>query len=142
MPALVHETQGRIVSTATSSHTIGDPNVRFLGVLKVAAADRAALADVAGTVAEADDPASRTLGGLVRTGVAVTAVQLRELFWAQPRSQADAARAAGELAGLDEDRLLLDSAVKANDSFFTTFLVSPYSKYIARWAARCCCARA
>ena len=32
--------------------------------------------------------------------------------------------------------LLLDSAVKATDGFFTTFFVSPYSKYIARWAAR------
>jgi phosphatidylglycerophosphate synthase len=68
--------------------------------------------------------------------VAVTAVQLRELFWARPRSQADAERAASELAILDEDRLLLDSAVKANDSFFTYYFVSPYSKYIARWAAR------
>ena len=36
----------------------------------------------------------------------------------------------------DEDRALLDSAVKASDGFFTTFFVSPYSKYIARWAAR------
>jgi phosphatidylglycerophosphate synthase len=33
------------------------------------------------------------------------------------------------------DDARLDAAVKADDSFFTTFLVSPYSKYIARWAA-------
>jgi phosphatidylglycerophosphate synthase len=32
--------------------------------------------------------------------------------------------------------VLLDSAVKAADGFFTTFFVSPYSKYIARWCAR------
>ena len=36
----------------------------------------------------------------------------------------------------DEDKTALDSAVKANDGFFTTFFVSPYSRYIARWAAR------
>jgi phosphatidylglycerophosphate synthase len=30
----------------------------------------------------------------------------------------------------------LDTAVKSVDGFFTTFFVSPYSKYIARWAAR------
>jgi phosphatidylglycerophosphate synthase len=35
-----------------------------------------------------------------------------------------------------EDRARLDSAVKRDDGFFTTFFVSPYSKYIARWAAR------
>jgi hypothetical protein len=36
----------------------------------------------------------------------------------------------------DEDRARLDAAVKPRDGFFTTFFVSPYSKYIARWAAR------
>ena len=36
----------------------------------------------------------------------------------------------------DEDRELLNSAVKGSDGFFTTFFVSTYSKYIARWAAR------
>ena len=35
----------------------------------------------------------------------------------------------------DEDAELLSSAVKASDGFFTTFFVSPYSKYVARWAA-------
>src|SRR4051794_17355888 len=34
------------------------------------------------------------------------------------------------------DRARLDAAVKADDSFFTTFLVSPYSRHVARWAAR------
>lgn len=36
----------------------------------------------------------------------------------------------------DEERARLDAAVKSEDGFFTTFFVSPYSKYIARWAAR------
>jgi phosphatidylglycerophosphate synthase len=35
-----------------------------------------------------------------------------------------------------EERAQLDAAVKANDGFFTTFFVSPYSKYLARSAAR------
>ena len=45
-------------------------------------------------------------------------------------------RPSSEIAEIDEDRVLLDSAVKGADGFFTTFFVSPYSKYIARWAAR------
>jgi hypothetical protein len=48
----------------------------------------------------------------------------------------DAAEAAREIEEIDEDRVLLDSAVKGTDGFFTTFFVSPYSRYIARWAAR------
>ncbi|HET7531190.1 MAG TPA: hypothetical protein VFJ98_09555, partial [Mycobacteriales bacterium] len=29
----------------------------------------------------------------------------------------------------------LSAAVKSEDGFFTTFFVSPYSRYVARWAA-------
>lgn len=35
----------------------------------------------------------------------------------------------------DHDRARLNAAVKAEDGFFTTYFVSPYSKYVARWAA-------
>ena len=50
--------------------------------------------------------------------------------------RADVERAATDIQEYDEDKVLLDSAVKAADGFFTTFFVSPYSKYIARWCAR------
>jgi phosphatidylglycerophosphate synthase len=36
----------------------------------------------------------------------------------------------------NDERARLEASVKASDGFFTTFFVSPYSKYIARWAAR------
>src|SRR5699024_10779056 len=35
-----------------------------------------------------------------------------------------------------EVRDLLEAAVKSSDGFFTTFIVSPYSKFLARWFAR------
>jgi phosphatidylglycerophosphate synthase len=35
-----------------------------------------------------------------------------------------------------DEKARLDAAVKPVDGFFTTFFVSPYSRYIARWAAR------
>jgi hypothetical protein len=83
-----------------------------------------------------DDVASLLLVALVRGGVPVGTVYLRRMFWARPLSLEAAAAAATDVAGYDEDRLLLDSAVKGADGFFTTFFVSPYSKFIARWAAR------
>jgi hypothetical protein len=131
--------QDRIVSAASSHHTVSDPNVRFLGILRVAAADRRPLEEAVEEMAALSEPTdipSLALVGLVRSGVVVAAVPLRDLFWARPASRLQAERAARDIAELDEDRLLLDAAVKANDSFFTTFFVSPYSKYIARWAAR------
>ncbi|MFF9867172.1 DUF5941 domain-containing protein [Streptomyces sp. NPDC013953] len=37
---------------------------------------------------------------------------------------------------VDDEAVRLRSAVKARDGFFTTFFISPYSRYIARWCAR------
>jgi hypothetical protein len=74
--------------------------------------------------------------GLVRSGVHLSQSFLRKLFWSRPLSEQGLERARERIGLYDEDRVLLDSAVKASDGFFTTFFVSPYSKYIARWAAR------
>ncbi|MFI6105376.1 DUF5941 domain-containing protein [Streptomyces sp. NPDC051310] len=40
------------------------------------------------------------------------------------------------VAAVDDEAVRLRSAVKARDGFFTTFFISPYSRYIARWCAR------
>ncbi len=86
--------------------------------------------------AAAGDVPSLLLCGLVRADVKVGGSHLRRLFWTRPLTAEHVATAAEKIGEHDEDRALLDSAVKAHDGFFTTFFVSPYSKYIARWAAR------
>ncbi|HWM08769.1 MAG TPA: CDP-alcohol phosphatidyltransferase family protein [Solirubrobacteraceae bacterium] len=83
-----------------------------------------------------DDAVALLLVGLVRGGAQLGVSQLRRLYWSRPLTAAGAAEAEREIAEIDEDRVLLDSAVKGSDGFFTTFFVSPYSRYIARWAAR------
>ncbi|CAL9645757.1 hypothetical protein SUDANB176_06469 [Streptomyces sp. enrichment culture] len=40
------------------------------------------------------------------------------------------------VAAVDDEAVRLKSAVKARDGFFTTYFISPYSRYIARWCAR------
>ena len=132
---------GRLVSAGSAHHSVSRPNASFLGLVKVAAADRPALGEAATRLASlpaaaTENAVALALVGLVRSGAGVGAVQLRALYWARPASGREAERAAVEISDLDEDRLLLDSAVKADDSFFTTFLVSPWSKHVARWAAR------
>jgi hypothetical protein len=83
-----------------------------------------------------EDAVALVLVGLVRGDVHVGNSYLRGLFWARPISPAVAGDAARRIADYDEDKVLLDAAVKASDGFFTTFFVSPYSRFIARWAAR------
>ncbi|MGP3966188.1 DUF5941 domain-containing protein [Streptomyces sp. 6N223] len=46
------------------------------------------------------------------------------------------ARAAARTAEVDEEAVRLRGAVKTRDGLFTTFCVSPYSRYLARWCAR------
>ncbi len=213
--------RGRLISAASPFHTTADPNQTFLGVLKVAAADRLRLAALAAELAvlraappeswtrelevckagtwtlaadritrqlaerearlaaetsdpEADgdpeasdevvverqDPASVELGpedaaelrrrvdaareevpallltALVRDGTQVGNSFLRSLFWARPLSPDAVAQARDRIVDYDEEAELLRSAVKASDGFFTTFFVSPFSKYVARACAR------
>ncbi len=82
-----------------------------------------------------DDPLPLVVVGLVRCDVPVTPIPLRELYWGRPRAAGAAGAAVEDLQRIDEDRVRLDAAVKDVDGFFTTFFVSPYSRYIARWAA-------
>ena len=209
----VRSKRGRVISAASPYHAAHKPTSVFLGVLKVAAADRPVLAASATRLAElvADPPAewrdelarkqemwrgglwraaqrgeeeaeegngedepadefgdapeeapapadlvlspedeallrqklaaapqdatALALVGMVRSGTHVGVNRLRRLFWARPLSPAAAADAELRIGDYDEDKVLLDSAVKASDGFFTTFFVSTYSRYIARWCA-------
>ncbi|MFJ2609004.1 DUF5941 domain-containing protein [Streptomyces sp. NPDC091279] len=52
---------------------------------------------------------------------------------ADPQARNEARQA---VAAVDDEAVRLKSAVKARDGFFTTFFISPYSRYLARWCAR------
>jgi phosphatidylglycerophosphate synthase len=192
--------RGRIIAAGSPYHAVRDATDTFLGVLKVAPADRPWVVEIAERLAglvepgpppdweqelakkaarwrrrlvllgmdrapgdpvpprevldaaelspedaaelerrraiAPDDVTALLLVGLVRAGAHVGTARLRTLFWARPLSAAALERAATQIQRHDEDKARLDAAVKESDGFFTTFFVSPYSKYIARWAAR------
>jgi hypothetical protein len=86
--------------------------------------------------ASREDVVALLVVGLVRSGVALSASSPCGFFYATPFSSRAAAHALEVMSGYDEERIALDAAVKTRDGFFTTFFVSPYSKYIARFAAR------
>ncbi|MFF7652223.1 DUF5941 domain-containing protein [Streptomyces sp. NPDC007983] len=62
--------------------------------------------------------------------------ELGVLVAAVPADEERRAAALARTAAVDEEQVRLRSAVKARDGFFTTFCISPYSRYIARWCAR------
>ncbi len=62
--------------------------------------------------------------------------QLGTLVAAVPTDAEARHRARAAVDAVDDEAVRLRSAVKAHDGFFTTFFISPYSRYIARWCAR------
>ncbi|WP_240958245.1 CDP-alcohol phosphatidyltransferase family protein, partial [Streptomyces barkulensis] len=92
---------------------------------RTAAPEPAGLPDRAAAALEEDDRAP-----------AVHRPELGVLVAAVPADDAERAEAERAVAAVDEERVRLRSAVKSRDGFFTTFFVSPYSRYLARWCAR------
>ncbi|MFD9241722.1 DUF5941 domain-containing protein [Streptomyces sp. NPDC059556] len=82
--------------------------------------------DLTGTLADALDA----------DGVAVHRPQLGTLVATVPADAEARHRARAAVDAVDDEAVRLRSAVKAHDGFFTTFFISPYSRYIARWCAR------
>ncbi|MFG3530174.1 DUF5941 domain-containing protein [Streptomyces sp. NPDC047917] len=69
-------------------------------------------------------------------GIPVQRPELGSLVAAVPTDAPARAEAESARASVDDEAVRLRSAVKAHDGFFTTFCISPYSRYIARWCAR------
>jgi phosphatidylglycerophosphate synthase len=119
-----------------------------LGALGDAAEQLAALAEGTGAGGETgetgrprpaaafSDPVAMLLVGLVRGGVMVTAAGVDPLRCGRVATMEQVLAAAGQLHAASPDTVRMNAAVKAADGFVATFLVSPYSRYVARWAAR------
>jgi phosphatidylglycerophosphate synthase len=73
---------------------------------------------------------------LEEAGTAVHRPELGSLVAAVPATGTDREAALAAVAAVDEEQVRLRSVVKTRDGFFTTFCVSPYSRYVARWCAR------
>lgn len=69
-------------------------------------------------------------------GTGVQRPDLGSLVAAVPADEAARAAALASVAAVDDEAVRLRGAVKARDGFFTTYCISPYSRYIARWCAR------
>ncbi|MFD3541022.1 DUF5941 domain-containing protein [Streptomyces sp. NPDC058662] len=88
-----------------------------------------------------DDPdtapcADRLAAALEAAGTPVQRPELGTLVAAVPTTAADRRAATAAVAAVDDEAVRLRTAVKSRDGFFTTFFISPYSRYIARWCAR------
>ncbi|MFD8410664.1 DUF5941 domain-containing protein [Streptomyces sp. HUAS TT3] len=107
------------------------------GAFTVQPAARAALDEAVAVPADGSGPYADRLAAAVEAGgTAVQRPELGSLVAAVPADGAEREAATAAVAAVDEEAVRLRSAVKSRDGFFTTFFISPYSRYIARWCAR------
>ncbi|MEV6662154.1 DUF5941 domain-containing protein [Streptomyces nigra] len=99
-------------------------------------ADGGAPARAQSSVGEVDSLADRVATALDGEGTDVHRPELGSLVAAVPADPQARNEARQAVASVDDEAIRLKSAVKARDGFFTTFCISPYSRYIARWCAR------
>ncbi|MFF9489668.1 DUF5941 domain-containing protein [Streptomyces sp. NPDC014676] len=93
-------------------------------------------AEPAGGTTLVDSLADRVVAALDAEGADVHRPELGSLVATVPGDPQTRNEARQAVAAVDDEAVRLKSAVKARDGFFTTYFISPYSRYIARWCAR------
>ncbi|MGW1672282.1 DUF5941 domain-containing protein [Streptomyces sp. NPDC002324] len=115
------------------------------GAVTVRAAGRQALTRVltrenpavsGSTAVAVDSVADRIVAALDADGVSLYRPELGTLVAAVPADPQARDEARRAVAAVDDEAVRLRTAVKSRDGFFTTYCVSPYSRYLARWCAR------
>ncbi|MFF7438799.1 DUF5941 domain-containing protein [Streptomyces sp. NPDC008122] len=109
---------------------------RALGAVSAPAGTGARTGTDAGARTDADVLTDTLAETLDADGVAVHRPQLGTLVATVPTDAEARHEARAAVDAVDDEAVRLRSAVKAHDGFFTTFFISPYSRYIARWCAR------
>ncbi|UKY55505.1 DUF5941 domain-containing protein [Streptomyces inhibens] len=119
------------------------PAAAVPGALTAQPEARAALARAVGRIpvgagtAHLTDVLTDTLTeSLDRDGIGLHRVELGSLVATVALTPAQREDAREAVAAVDDEAVRLRTAVKSRDGFFTTFCISPYSRYLARWCAR------
>ncbi|MEU8713391.1 DUF5941 domain-containing protein [Streptomyces sp. NPDC048663] len=113
------------------------PLAAIAGAVTAQPAGRQALTSALARQAAAGGDTDLAVDGLVTALDAdVHRPELGSLVAAVPTDPQSRNEARQAVAAVDDEAVRLKSAVKSRDGFFTTFFISPYSRYIARWCAR------
>jgi hypothetical protein len=138
--------RGTVVGLSSPLHEPLSSRASSVGVCRLAdgterladgVAELARRTSTGAVVAALDTAPVETIAAAVAVaGTRFAAVDRRGMVAERADDATEALAARDRRDQIDEDRAWLDAAVKARDGWFTTFLVSPYSRFWARWAAR------
>ncbi|MDI3420697.1 DUF5941 domain-containing protein [Streptomyces luteolus] len=126
-------TDPRFPASAVPGAVTAQPSARPALARAVRTAAQAPAGD---TALRTDVLADRAAAELAADDVPVHHPELGALVATVPHDPQARNEARQAVAAVDDEAIRLRTAVKSRDGFFTTYCISPYSKYIARWCAR------
>lgn len=126
-------TDPRFVAAALTGAVSAQPAARQALTRALA---RESTAATGGATVVMDNLAERITAALDADGVQVHRPDLGTLVAAVPADPQARNEARQAVTAVDDEAVRLRTAVKSRDGFFTTHLISPYSRYLARWCAR------
>jgi hypothetical protein len=134
---LTRVAQGRITGASSSFHEVGHGNHTFLGIIRLSQRQRAEILEVLHKVKDTKHPGNAIdliLVALVRSALVVAPADVAGAPFIRSSDAAEREATKREIALLNDARLRLKLANRANDGFFSVFFLRKFSKLFT-WAA-------
>jgi len=134
---LTRVSQGRITGATSGYHEVGHGNHTFLGIMRLSQMQRAEVIEVLTKVKDtkhAGNAIDLVLVALVRAALVVAPAEVAGAPYIRSSDAAEREAVKREIAALNDARLRLKLANRANDGFFSVFFLRKFSKLFT-WAA-------
>jgi phosphatidylserine synthase len=127
----------RVVGASSTFHTAGGGNSTFVGVLRLSQNQREDVINCLAAVSKSDikgHALDLILVALIRSGIFVASAQVTFAPYIRSKDANRRAEVESEIGSLNEARLRLKMANRANDGLFSVFVLRKFSKLFT-WAA-------
>jgi hypothetical protein len=134
---LTRTNQGRITGATSGYHEVGHGNHTFLGIMRLSQFQREEIIEVLNKVKDtkhAGNAIDLVLVALVRAALVVAPAEVAGAPFIRSSDAAEREVVKREIAALNDARLRLKLANRANDGFFSVFFLRKFSKLFT-WAA-------
>jgi hypothetical protein len=134
---LTRTSQGRITGATSGYHEVGHGNHTFLGIIRLSQMQRTEILEVLHKVKDTKHAGSAIdliLVALVRAALVVAPSEVAGAPFIRSSDSAERESVKREIAALNDARLRLKLANRANDGFFSVFFLRKFSKLFT-WAA-------
>ena len=134
---LTRTSQGRITGATSGYHEVGHGNHTFLGIMRLSQFQREEIIEVLNKVKDTKHAGSAidlVLVALVRAALVVAPAEVAGAPYIRSTDASERESVKREIAALNDARLRLKLANRANDGFFSVFFLRKFSKLFT-WAA-------